>query len=153
MNGTLRASDIPVGSEGIAYMEVKGNIENVFFAKSIEANVELDQTEIKVLGRRDKQSKTTGMAYSGKMKIYGMTTVFKKMILEYKKTGYLQDFKLVTTKEDKSTTIGKETIVLMGCQLKNVALITLDVDAEVSEEELEFTFSDFDILDEYTKPQ
>ena len=153
MNGTLRASDIPVGSEGTAYMEMNGNIENIFYAKSIEAKIELKQKEVKVLGRRDEQTKTTGMAYSGKMKIYGMTTAFKKMILNYKKTGYLQDFKLVTTKEDKSTTIGKETVVLMGCQLKNIDLISLDVEAEVAEEELEFSYSDFDILDEYSKPQ
>ncbi|MGM9543593.1 MAG: phage tail tube protein [Romboutsia timonensis] len=149
---TLRASDIPAGSEATAYIEIDGKVEEFFYAKSIEANAELNKSEVKVMGKRGVQNKATGWTGSGSMTIYYITTIFRNMLLKYAKEGILPAFKLVITNEDKGTTIGKQTVVLYDCVIDSVNLAKFDVESDALDEDMDFTFSDFDILDSFGNP-
>ena len=149
---TLKASDIPAGSEAVAYIEVDGKIEELFYAKSIEATAELNKSEVKVMGKRGVQNKATGWTGSGSMTIYYVTTIFRNMLLKYAKEGILPAFKLVITNEDKGTTIGKQTVCLYDCVIDSVNLAKFDVDSDALDEDMDFTFSDFDILDSFGNP-
>ena len=149
---TLKASDIPAGSEATAYIEMNGKIEEFFYAKSIEATSEFNKAEVKVMGRRGVQNKPTGWTGTGSMTIYYITSIFRQMALKYAKEGILPAFKLVVTNEDKSTSIGKQTVVLYDCVLDSVNLIKFDVESDALDEDLDFTFSDFDILDSFGNP-
>jgi hypothetical protein len=149
---TLKASDIPAGSEAVAYIEVDGKIEEFFYAKSIEATAELNKSEVKVMGKRGVQNKATGWTGSGSMTIYYVTTIFRNMLLKYAKEGILPAFKLVITNEDKGTTIGKQTVCLYDCVIDSVNLAKFDVDSDALDEDMDFTFSDFDILDSFGNP-
>ena len=149
---TLKASDIPAGSEAVAYIEVDGKIEEFFYAKSIEATAELNKSEVKVMGKRGVQNKATGWTGSGSMTIYYVTTIFRNMLLKYAKEGILPAFKLVITNEDKGTTIGKQTVCLYDCVIDSVNLAKFDVESDALDEDMDFTFSDFDILDSFGNP-
>ena len=149
---TLKASDIPAGSEAVAYIEVDGKVEEFFYAKSIEATAELNKSEVKVMGKRGVQNKATGWTGSGSMTIYYVTTIFRNMLLKYAKEGILPTFKLVVTNEDKGTTIGKQTVCLYDCVIDSVNLAKFDVDSDALDEDMDFTFSDFDILDSFGNP-
>lgn len=149
---TLKASDIPAGSEATAYIEINNKIEEFFYAKSIEAKSEFNKAEVKVMGKRGVQNKPTGWTGTGSMTIYYITSIFRQMALKYAKEGILPAFKLVVTNEDKGTTIGKQTIVLYDCVLDSVNLIKFDVESDALDEDLDFTFSDFDILDSFGNP-
>ena len=149
---TLKASDIPAGSEAVAYIEVDGKIEEFFYAKSIEATAELNKSEVKVMGKRGVQNKATGWTGSGSMTIYYVTTIFRNILLKYAKEGILPAFKLVITNEDKGTTIGKQTVCLYDCVIDSVNLAKFDVDSDALDEDMDFTFSDFDILDSFGNP-
>lgn len=149
---TLKASDIPAGSEAVAYIEVDGKVEEFFYAKSIEATAELNKSEVKVMGKRGVQNKATGWTGSGSMTIYYVTTIFRNMLLKYAKEGILPAFKLVVTNEDKGTTIGKQTVCLYDCVIDSVNLAKFDVDSDALDEDMDFTFSDFDILDSFGNP-
>jgi hypothetical protein len=149
---TLKASDIPAGSEAVAYIEVDGKIEEFFYAKSIEATAELNKSEVKVMGKRGVQNKATGWTGSGSMTIYYVTTIFRNMLLKYAKEGILPAFKLVVTNEDKGTTIGKQTVCLYDCVIDSVNLAKFDVESDALDEDMDFTFSDFDILDSFGNP-
>lgn len=149
---TLKASDIPAGAEAIAYIEIDGKVEEFFYAKSIEANAELNKAEVKVMGKRGTQNKATGWTGSGSMTIYYVTTIFRQMLLKYAKEGILPSFKLVVTNEDKGTSIGKQTVVLYDCVIDSANLVKLDVEADALDEDMDFTFSDFDILDSFGAP-
>ena len=72
---TLKASDSPAGSEAVAYIDINGKVEEFFYAKSIEASAELNKSEVKVMGKRGVQNKTTGWTGSGSMTIYYITTI------------------------------------------------------------------------------
>ena len=149
---TLKASDIPAGSEAVAYIEVDGKVEEFFYAKSIEATAELNKSEVKVMGKRGVQNKATGWTGSGSMTIYYVTTIFRNMLLKYAKEGILPAFKLVITNEDKGTTIGKQTVCLYDCVIDSVNLAKFDVESDALDEDMDFTFSDFDILDSFGNP-
>lgn len=81
-----------------------------------------------------------------------MTTEYRKMALKYAKTGVDTNFQMTITNEDPTSSIGAQTIVLYNVNIDSTDLAKLDVDAEVLDEEVAFTFDDFDILDEFGRP-
>ena len=98
--------------------------------------------------------KTTGMSGSGKMTLYYLTPLFRQMLKQYKDTGVDIYFDLVVENNDPSSSAGKQTVLLMDCNLDSVLLTKLDGDSDDPlEEDADFTFEDYDILQEFTKIQ
>lgn len=150
----LKSFDPISGKEGVAYAKINGNNEELFFAKTIEASVEKAKSEIKAIGRRMTGHKTTGMSGSGKMILYYLTPLFRQMLKQYKDTGVDIYFDLVVENNDPSSSAGKQTTLLMDCNLDSVVLTKLDGDSDDPlEEDADFTFEDYDILQEFTKIQ
>lgn len=150
----LKSSDPISGKEGVAYAKINGNNEELFFAKTIEASVEKAKSEIKAIGRRMTGHKTTGMSGSGKMTLYYLTPLFRQMLKQYKDTGVDIYFDMVVENNDPSSSAGKQTTLLMDCNLDSVVLTKLDGDSDDPlEEDADFTFEDYDILQEFTKIQ
>ena len=150
----LKSFDPISGKEGVAYAKINGNNEELFFAKTIEASVEKAKSEIKAIGRRMTGHKTTGMSGSGSMTLYYLTPLFRQMLKQYKDTGVDIYFDLVVENNDPSSSAGKQTVLLMDCNLDSVLLTKLDGDSDDPlEEDADFTFEDFDILQEFTKIQ
>ena len=150
----LKSFDPISGKEGVAYAKINGNNEELFFAKTIEASVEKAKSEIKAIGRRMTGHKTTGMSGSGKMTLYYLTPLFRQMLKQYKDTGVDIYFDLVVENNDPSSSAGKQTTLLMDCNLDSVVLTKLDGDSDDPlEEDADFTFEDYDIRQEFTKIQ
>lgn len=149
---TLLAKDTVSGQEGRATQNIDGEITDMFFAKAITATFEKNKVEVKTLGKRATQHKAIGWSGSGTMTIYYMTTEYRKMALKYAKTGVDTNFQMTITNEDPTSSIGAQTIVLYNVNIDSTDLAKLDVDAEVLDEEVAFTFDDFDILDEFGRP-
>ena len=150
----LKSFDPISGKEGVAYAKINGNNEELFFAKTIEASVEKAKSEIKAIGRRMTGHKTTGMSGSGKMTLYYLTPLFRQMLKQYKDTGVDIYVDLVVENNDPSSSAGKQTTLLMDCNLDSVVLTKLDGDSDDPlEEDADFTFEDYDILQEFTKIQ
>lgn len=150
----LKSFDPISGKEGVAYAKINGNNEELFFAKTIEASVEKAKSEIKAIGRRMTGHKTTGMSGSGSMTLYYLTPLFRQMLKQYKDTGVDIYFDLVVENNDPSSSAGKQTVLLMDCNLDSVVLTKLDGDSDDPlEEDADFTFEDYDILQEFTKIQ
>ncbi|MGG1444339.1 phage tail tube protein [Brevibacillus laterosporus] len=148
----LRAGDTISGQEARAYATINGRVEDMFYAKKLEAKVKKKKKAINTLGARGSQSKATGWEGSGSMQIYYTTTLFRQMMLEYMKTGKDTYFDIQVVNEDENSTIGKQTVVIKGINLDEVTLALFDVDAEVLEEDMAFTFHDADILDSFGEP-
>lgn len=157
MAGYLKAGDTISGQEATAKMTVKNpdgssQIEDAFWAKNIEASVEINKTEVYTLGKRGAQNKPNGWSGSGNMTIYYVTSLFRKMALQYVKTGVPVYFDLMITNNDPGSTIGSQTVVLKNCSLNSVVVAKLDVETEVLDEGVDFTFDDIDLLESFTEP-
>ena len=148
----LRAGDTISGQEGKATAVIDGNVQDLFFVKTVEATFEKNKSEVKTLGHRGVQHKGTGWSGSGSMTLYYVTSLFRKMALEYAKKGKDTYFDMTVVNEDPTSSIGKQTVVLYNCNIDSVILAKLDTDSDSLEEDLDFTFDDFDILDSFGNP-
>jgi hypothetical protein len=149
---TLNAPDTISGKEGRAYANINGNNEELFFAKAIEANIEKSKSEVKSIGKRMTGHKVTGLNGTGSMTLYYLTPLFRNLLAEYKKTGVDLYFDLVVENDDPASSAGKQTVLLIGCNLDSTVLAKLDGDSDDPlEEDADFTFEDFDILTPFTK--
>lgn len=147
----LQARDTISGQEGRAFATINGQVEEMFYLKTLEATVEKEKAEVKTLGRRGTQHKATGWSGSGSMTIYYVTTLFRKMMLDYIQSGKDTYFDIQVVNEDPSSSIGKQTIVLKGVNLDSVVMASLDTDSDALEEDIDFTFEDVSISDSFTK--
>jgi hypothetical protein len=74
------------------------------------------------------------------------------MASSYAKTGQDTYFNITIVNDDPTSTIGKQTVVLYNCNIDNVVLARLDTESDVLEDDIDFTFDDFDILDSFGNP-
>ncbi|MBS4172124.1 phage tail tube protein [Bacillus sp. FJAT-49736] len=150
--GFLKAGDTISGQEGRAYATINGQVEEMFYVKKLEAKVEKNKTEVKTLGKRGIQNKTSGWKGSGNMTIYYVTSRFREIMLEYIKNGKDTYFDIQIVNEDPTSTIGKQTVVLKNVNLDSVIIAKIDTDSESMDEDTDFTFDDVDLLDSFTQP-
>lgn len=149
---TLNAPDTISGKEGRAYAKIDGNNEDLFFAKTIESTVEKSKSEVKAIGKRMTGHKTTGGNGTGSMTLYYMTPLFRQMIKQWKETGQDIYFDMVIENDDQESSAGKQSVLLIDCNLDSVVLGKLDGDSDDPlDEDVDFTFEDFDILNPFTQ--
>lgn len=149
---TLNAPDTISGKEGCAYAKINGNNEDLFMAKNIESTVEKAKSEIKAIGKRMTGHKTTGGNGTGSMTLYYLTPLFRDMIKQWKETGVDVYFDMVVENDDPESSAGKQSILLIGCNLDSTILAKLDGDSDDPlDEDVDFTFEDFDILTPFTQ--
>lgn len=118
----------------------------------VEASVEKSKSEVKAIGKRMTGHKTTGANGTGSMTLYYLTPLLRQMLKEWKDTGVDVYFDLVVENDDPASSAGKQSILLMGCNLDSVVLTKLDGDSDDPlEEDADFTFEDFDILEAFNK--
>lgn len=153
----LKAGDTISGQEAAATMLIRNadgttTVETMFWAKDLEATAEINKTEVRTLGKRGVQNKPTGWSGSGSMTIYYITSLFRRMILQYIKTGVPVYFDMTITNNDAASSVGAQTIVLKNCSVDSVILAKFDTEADVLDESVDFTFDDADILDAFAAP-
>ena len=152
MPKTLNTGDTISGREGRAYAKINGNNEELFMAKTIDATVEKAKSEVKAIGRRMTGHKTTGMTGTGSMTLYYLTPLFRSYLKQYKDSGVDLYFDMVIENEDPTSAAGKQTVLLLNCNLDSTILAKLDGDSDdPMEEDADFTFDDFDILTPFNK--
>lgn len=152
MEELFRFKDTLNGAEGRAYATIDGNVELLAYLKKIDAKVEKEKSDGKTLGRRMTQHKAKGSKGSGTMTIYYITSVFRKMMSEYIKTGKDTYFDIQVVNEDPTSSVGKQTVVLKNVNIDSVTVAKIDIDSDALDEEIAFTFDDFTLLDEFGKP-
>lgn len=146
---TLKAWDAINGAEGRCVATIDGNVEEMIYVKNIEAKVEKEKSEIKVLGQTGTKHKATGWKGTGSMTMYYATTLFRKMIAKYIDEGIDTYFDLLIENDDPSSEIGKQTIILKQVNLDGVNIAKLDIDSTELDEDIDFTFNGVEIRNEF----
>ncbi len=152
MSNFLNYSDTLSGTEAKGFITVNGRNEELFYAKKLESTAEKTKKTGKTLGSRVEQNKATGWKGTGTLTVYYVTSLFREMMIDYIKNGKDVYFDLTVTNEDASSTIGKQTVVLKKCNFDKVTMAMFNLEDEVLEEEMAFTFEDVDLLDKFGKP-
>lgn len=147
--GFLKAGDTISGQEGRAYAKIGSETHEMFYIKNIKATAEKQKTDIKTIGKRGTQHKASGWSGSGSMTIYYVTSIFRQLMIDYIQKGVDTYFDIAITNEDPSSTIGSQTVTLKNVNLNSVVMAALDTDADVLDEEIDFTWEGIDMADDH----
>ncbi len=147
---TMNGKDAVSGSLAECFVTIDGNRYNFMQAINLEASIDKSKTEVPILGKTGKGNKSTGWTGSGSATFHYNTSIFRKILLKYKNTGEDMYFDIQVTNEDPSSSVGRQTVILKDCNLDGGILTKLDADADYLDEELEFTFEDFEMPEEFS---
>lgn len=148
----LHAKDTISGQSAKAYATINGQVEEMFYAKKFEAKIKKNKKEIRTLGKRGAQNKANGFTGTGTMTIYYVTSKFREVMLDYTKNGIDTYFDVQVTNDDPSSSIGEQVTVVKNVNLDELTIASFDVESESLEEEVPFTFDDWDMPTKFTKP-
>lgn len=149
----LNAGDTISGQEGKATAKINGEVKDMFYIKTLEATCEKNKQEVRTLGKRGVQHKTTGWSGTGSMTIYYVTSEFVRMAKEYIKNGVDTYFTVTIENNDPTSSIGKQTVTLFDVNVDSIPVAKLAVEDEVLECDMDFTFDDLDLIDEFGVPE
>ena len=144
MSTTMNAKDVISAKLATAYMTVGTNRYLLFQAKNLEASFEKNKSEVALLGKTGTGHKSTGWNGTGSMTIYKNTELFDEMCEKYKQTGEDTYFDLQITNEDPTSGAGRSTKILKDCNIDGAVIAAFDADGEWLEQDVDFTFEDFE---------
>jgi len=147
---TMKASDAISGSLAECYITIDGNRYNFMQAINLEAKIDKNKTKVPALGKTGKGNKSTSWEGSGSSTFHYNTTIFRNLLKEYKDSGEDVYFDIQVTNEDPSSSVGRQTVILKDCNVDGGILTKFDADAEYLDEDMDFTFEDFDIVEEFS---
>lgn len=146
---TMEARNAISGSLAECYITIDGRRLRLATAKNLEAKMEKTKTKVGILGKTGKGNKPTGVEYSGKMTIYYNQSILRQALYKYKETGEDLYYDIQVTNEDPTSSVGRQTIILLGVNNNGGILTKFDVDAETLEEDVDFTFEDWQMPESF----
>ena len=132
------------------YVTINNNRYNFMQAINLEATVEKNKVQVPILGRTAKGNKSSGWVGKGKAKFHYNTSVFRRLLRDYKNTGEDIYFDIQVTNEDPTSEAGRQSVILIDCNLDGGVLAKFDAEGSFLEEEMSFTFEDFKLVEEFS---
>ncbi len=142
---SMEARDSISASLAECYVTIGTNRYLFMQAINLEAKMEKTKSEIPILGKTGKGNKTTGWKGTGSATFHYNTSIFREMLLQYKNTGEDIYFEMQITNSDPTSSVGSQSIILKGCNIDGGILVKFDADAEYLDEDLDFTFEDWEM--------
>lgn len=147
----LTAQDTINGNEGKGYLTINGKTRELFELLNIDARIEMVISERKVMGNRMAQNKVVGAKGTGSLKMYFNNADLLKEVQNYIKTGKYPEISIQAYVDDKTSSVGRQEVVLRNVIINQLTAIKLDAETEDGlTEESDFTFGSLDGL-EYFK--
>ena len=116
----------------------------------LEAKITKKKSEIPIMGRTGKGHKAAGWSGTGSATIHFNTSIFRELMYRYKTTGQDVYFDIQLTNEDETSHVGRQTVILKDCNFDEMILAKADASAEYLDEDMSFTFEDFEIPEKFT---
>lgn len=142
-NVTMLSKDTVSAKLAECFITIGKNRYNFMQAIKLEAKFERTKTQVPILGKTGSGNKSTGWKGTGSATFHYNTSIFRDMMLKYKDTGEDLYFEIQVTNEDPTSDVGKQTVVLVGCNIDGGILTKFDADGEYLDEDMDFTFEDF----------
>ena len=151
-NQVMLAKDSVSAALAECYMTIGDRRYNFMQAIKLEAKFKKVKKKVPILGKTGKGNKSGGWEGSGSATFHYNTSIFRKMMLDYKNTGEDVYFDIEITNDDPTSAAGPQTIVLMQCNIDSGTLAKFDADSDgYLDEDMDFTFDDFDMPQEFAE--
>ena len=145
----MRAKDTISAKLAECFVTIRGNRYNFMQAIDFEAKFEKIKTEVPILGRTGGGNKATGWKGTGNATFHYNTSIFRQLMVDFKNSGEDTYFEIQVTNEDPTSSVGKQTIVFVDCNIDGGILAKFDAAGEYLDEEMDFTFEDFLMKDSF----
>ena len=139
----MKAKDTLFAALAECFVTIGSRRYNFMQAINLEANFEKNKTEVPILGKTGKGNKASGWKGTGSATFHYNTSIFRQMMLQYKDTGEDIYFEIQISNEDPTSGAGRQTMILIDCNIDGGILAKFDADGEYLDEDMEFTFEDF----------
>jgi hypothetical protein len=146
---TMNAKDAVSASLAECFVTISGNRYNFMQAINLEAKIEKTKSEIPILGKTGKGNKSTGWKGTGSATFHYNTSIFRELLHKFKETGEDVYFDIQVTNEDATSSVGRQTVILKGCNIDGGTLTKFDAGSEYLDEDMDFTFEDFEIPEKF----
>ena len=118
-------------------------------AINVKAEMEKNKVEVPILGKTGKGNKAAGWKGTGSAAFHFNTSIFREVLQEYTRTGKDLYFDMQIVNEDPTASVDKQTIMLIDCNLDGGIIAQFDADADYLEDEFDFTFEDWKLVDKF----
>ena len=145
MANIMNAKDTVTASLAECFVTIDGTRYNFMHAINLEASIEKTKTEVPILGKTGKGHKATGWNGTGSATFHYTSSMFRSLLLKFKETGEDVYFDIQVTNEDPTSSIGRQTVILKNVNLDGGILTKFDADGEYLDEDVDFTFEDFEM--------
>ena len=151
MGVTMNAWDALSAGLAECYVTIDGRRYRFMQAINLEASIEKKYMQVPVLGRMGRGNKGVGWSGSGKATFHYNSSLFRELLYRFKESGEDMYFDIQITNEDPVSSVGRQTVILKDCNLDGGVLAKFSAEDEYLEEELRFTFEDFEIPEKFTE--
>lgn len=149
MNQTMNAKDSVSAKLAECYVTIENNRYNFMQAINLEANFEKTKSEVPILGKTGSGNKSTGWKGTGSATMHYNSSIMRELMERFKKTGEDVYFDIQVTNEDPTSSVGRQTVILKDCNIDGGVLAKFDADGEYLDEDIDFTFEDFEIPEKF----
>lgn len=144
---TMLAQNGLKANAGECYAIIGNNRYNLMNCKNIEVTFEKNKTDFGILGRQNKAHKSTSSNITGSAEFYLNMSIWRTVAQQYQDSGQDLYFDMIIVNEDKTSQVGRQSILLRDCNFDSVTLAMLDADSDdVLTESMDFTAESFEIL-------
>lgn len=150
MATTMNAKDVIKGSLAECWVTIDGNRYNFAHAINLEATMEKNKTTAPVLGKTGKVNITSTWEGSGSMTMHYNSSIIRELLYKYKETGEETYFEIQVKNEAPGSSVGSQTVILKDCTVDGGILAKFDADADYLDEDMDFTFDDWEIPEKFS---
>lgn len=140
----MEFNEAVLAKEGKVFATIDGKTKEIGELVTLEAKIEVNTTEVKVVGRRMVGEKVAGAKGSGSIKFHYKQSMLRDVIASYLKSGKYPIIDIQAINDDPSVARGRIVHNLRGCIFKSTLLNKIDGDTDdVVIEECDFSFNDY----------
>lgn len=147
MAQTMHAKNAISAKMAECYVDIDNQTYNFMSAINVEVTFEKEKTEVPILGRMNKGHKATSSTITGSAEFHLNTSIWRELAQRFQDYGEDIYFDMVIiTNDPTATDVGKQEILLEGCNFDSVTLAAFDADSDDTlTETMEFTAESFKI--------
>lgn len=151
MAQTMAARNAVSAKMAECFVTIDGNRYNFMSAINVEVTMEKNKTEVPILGRMNRGHKSTSSTITGSAEFHLNTSIWRELAYRFQQTGEDVYFEMQITNEDiTASDIGRQTIILYGCNLDGVTLAKFDADSDDTlTESIDFTVEYFEMPEKF----
>nr|DAG72558.1 MAG TPA: tail tube protein [Caudoviricetes sp.] len=145
----MKSGDAISASLAELFVTIDGQRYNIIQLIKFEAKFTKKKVEIPIMGKTGKGHKAAGWSGTGSATLHYNTSVFREAAQRYKETGEDVYYEAQLTNEDPSSSIGRQTVILKDLNFDELILAKADATADYLDEDMGFTFDDFEIPEKF----